>query len=68
MGTKLCKGGTPFNGKGLRYAVSLFATDAGAGVGVGDFKVLHVDSNGTVLSVEIGNCRSGGDGKVARLL
>tara|TARA_B110000285_G_scaffold203670_1_gene240004 strand:+ start:26235 stop:27746 length:1512 start_codon:yes stop_codon:yes gene_type:complete len=68
MGTKLCKGGNPFNGKGLRYGVTTFATDAGAGVGVGDFKIVQVDSNGTVLSVEIGNCRSGGNGKVAQML
>ncbi len=63
MGTKICRGGTPFNGKGLRYAISTFSTGAGAGIGVGDFYVAEIDSSGVVLSMELYSCKSGGNGK-----
>ena len=68
MGTKICRSGNPFDGRSLRYAVSLFSTSSGAGVGVGDFYIIQIDGNGTVLSVEIHNCKSGGDGQGSQIL
>ena len=68
MGNKICKNGNPFDGQGLRYAVKLFSTSSGAGIGVGDFYVLHIDNTGVVLSVEIRNCKSGGDGQGSQIL
>tara|TARA_R110000787_G_scaffold73308_3_gene163255 strand:+ start:738 stop:2207 length:1470 start_codon:yes stop_codon:yes gene_type:complete len=68
MGTKICRTGTPFDGKNLRYAVNSFSTSSGAGVGVGDFYIIQIDGNGTVLSVEIHSCKSGGGGKGSQIL
>lgn len=68
MGTKICRNGTPFDGQSLRYAVNLFSTSSGAGVGVGDFYIIQIDGNGTVLSVEIHSCKSGGDGQGSQIL
>ena len=62
-GTKICKGGTPYNGNNLRYAVTTFPTSAGAGIGVDDFKVIQIDSNGIVLSTQPYTCASGGTGR-----
>jgi hypothetical protein len=68
MGTKICRNGTPFDGQSLRYAVNLFSTSSGAGVGVGDFYIIQIDGNGTVLSVEIHSCKSGGAGQGSQIL
>ena len=61
-GTKICKNNTPFDGQGLRYAVSLFSTSRGAGIGVGDFFVIRIANNGIVTSVELHTCRTGATG------
>lgn len=66
MGTKICKNGTPFNGKGYYYGVSTSSTNS-VGVGVGDFYLIKIDTTGIVLDVQIRNCASGGDGKGAIL-
>ena len=65
MGTKICSNGTPYNGRGLYYAVSTSSIPSAAGIGVGDFKVILIDTTGIVLSVEFHNCASGGNGNGA---
>ena len=67
MGHKICRNGTPYNGKGLYYAVSTSSVPSAAGIGVGDFKVILIDTTGIVLSVEIHSCASGGSGSGAIL-
>lgn len=60
MGSQICKTGATFDGKGLYYAVSESSMVSAAGVGVGNFYVILIDSAGTVLSVEIANCQANG--------
>ena len=62
LGNKICRNGTPYNGKGLYYAVTTSSITSAAGIGVGDFKVIQIDTTGIVLSVEIHSCVSGGRG------
>ena len=60
MGSQICSNGSAFNGKGLYYAVRTGYIQSAAGIGVGDYYVVQIDSAGIVLSVEIGNCQGGG--------
>jgi len=60
MGSQICSSGSAFNGKGLYYAVRTGYIQSAAGIGVGDYYVVQIDSAGIVLSVEIGNCQGGG--------
>jgi len=62
MGSKICKNGTAYNGRGLYYGVSAGSTASGIGVGVGDFYLIQIDTTGIVLSLEIHTCRTGGTG------
>lgn len=62
LGHKICKNGTPYNGRGLFYAVFEGSIISAAGLGVGPFKVIQIDTTGIVLSVEIHSCASGGSG------
>jgi len=62
MGSKICKNGTPFNGRLLYYGVLAGYAARGIGVGVGDFYLIQIDTTGIVLSVEIHTCRTGGKG------
>ena len=62
MGHKICNRGTPFNGRSLYYAVTTSSQRSAAGIGVGDFKVIQIDTTGIVLSVEIHSCANGGTG------
>jgi hypothetical protein len=58
MGSQICRSGNAFNGKSLYYAVATSNTEQ-AGVGVGDYYAVQIDSAGIVLSVEIANCQAG---------
>jgi len=60
MGSQICRSGNAFNGKMLYYAVRTGYIQSAAGIGVGDYYVIQIDSAGIVLSVEIGNCQGGG--------
>jgi len=60
MGSQICSSGNAFNGKSLYYAVMTGYIISAAGVGVGDFYAIQIDSAGIVLSVEVGNCQGGG--------
>ena len=62
MGSKICRNGTPFDGRGLYYGVLAGYVASAVGAGVGDFYVIQIDTTGIVLSVEIHTCRTGGSG------
>lgn len=62
MGSKICRNGTAFNGRGLYYGVLAGYVASAIGIGVGDFYVIQIDTTGIVLSVEIHTCRDGGSG------
>ncbi len=62
MGSKVCRNGTPYNGRGLYYGVLAGYVASAVGAGVGDFYVIQIDTTGIVLSVEIHTCRTGGKG------
>lgn len=62
LGSKICRNGTPFDGRGLYYGVLAGYVASAVGAGVGDFYVIQIDTTGIVLSVEIHTCRTGGSG------
>jgi hypothetical protein len=68
MGSKICRNGTPFDGRGLYYGVLAGYVASAIGAGVGDFYVIQIDTTGIVLSVEIHTCRTGGRGTGSILL
>ena len=62
LGSKICRNGTPFDGRVLYYGVLTGYVSSAVGAGVGDFYVIQIDTTGIVLSVEIHTCRTGGSG------
>lgn len=62
MGSKICKNGTAFDGRGLYYGVLEGYITSAIGIGVGKFYVIQIDTTGIVLSVEIHTCKTGGAG------
>jgi hypothetical protein len=62
MGSKICRNGTAFDGRGLYYGVLAGYVASAVGVGVGPFYVIQIDTTGIVLSVELYTCKSGGSG------
>lgn len=62
LGSKICRNGTAFDGRGLYYGVLTGYVASAVGAGVGDFYVIQIDTTGVVLSVEIHTCRTGGSG------
>ena len=62
LGSKICKNGTAFDGRGLYYGVLPGYVVSAIGVGASRFYAIQIDTTGIVLSVELHTCRDGGGG------
>ena len=60
LGSQICRSGSAFDGKILYYGVSTASMGSVAGVGVGDYYTIQIDTNGIVIDVQANNCQGAG--------
>lgn len=59
----VCRNGIPFNGRNYYYAVQT-VNNTDIGINSGDFHVVQIDTEGTVVETQIRTCSAGGAGGI----